>query len=193
MKRLIVLLVIPFLALALAAPALAQIPPDQRNRLTLSYTPISDGSRFDAELTYALGPSWDYVLAYTSFTASAAPPTEPASSGNPNGFGVAFRYHLPIHSPGNTLYLGGGFGGVTFDSAAGTVTGSGLALHVGGEITLTPKIAGFGDVAFVGGGSIFNTGLRLRASQTVGLVLGYRADTISPGNGNVSFGLSFEL
>jgi hypothetical protein len=175
MKRLVGVGVI-FALLLWAAPAMAQIPPEQRNRVTLTYAPFIGGSAIGVGLTYAFGPSWDLDLSYAT-----------ASGGTTslNLFAVGGRYHFPINRPGSTFYLGGGFASVTVsDPSIGTATVSGLGLLVGGEITLSERASAFGSFNTISG---LGVGLRYRTSEQVEFVI------TTTGLGGISFGVSFGL
>lgn len=169
------------LLLLSAVPAVAQIPPEQRNRVTLTYAPITGGSSIGVGLTYALAPSWDFGLSYA---------TGSVGTTSLSGFGVGARYHFPMNSPGNTFYAGGGFASLTLsDPSIGTVTASGFGVLVGGELALSERISALGELTFLGGGTVYSIGARFKASEQVGLVLAYSAVSGFPGG--ISFGVSF--
>ena len=99
-----VVLTLSFVFLAWPAEAYRQpVTVVDRTALTFTYIPISNTasggrSEFDVGLSYALGPTWDLLLSYSSEIGTGG--STPASA-----FRGGARYHLPPPNPDLDVYL----------------------------------------------------------------------------------------
>jgi hypothetical protein len=161
-----VVLTLPFVFLARPAEAFRQpVTVVDRTALTFTYIPINTitsggNSEFDFGLSYALGPTWDLLLGYSSRIGAG-----PASA-----FRGGARYHLPPPNPDLDVYLTAQYAN---DLVAGVPT-TGFLVGAGFTQQLAPTFKVYSAFAYhsqlnVG---LFDFGVQYQISRQLAVVVG---------------------
>jgi hypothetical protein len=161
-----VVLTLSFVFLARPAEAFHQpITVVDRTALTFTYIPISNTagggkSEFDVGLSYALGPTWDLLLSYSSQIGAT-----PGSA-----FRGGARYHLPPPNPDLDVYLTAQYAN---DLVAGVPT-TGLLVGAGFTQQLAPTLKVYSAFAYHSqmNFGLFDFGVQYQVSRELAFVVG---------------------
>lgn len=161
-----VVLTLSFVFLARPAEAFRQpVTVVDRTALTFTYIPISNTagggkSEFDIGLSYALGPTWDLLLSYSSQAG--------ATSGS--AFRGGARYHLPPPNPDLDVYLTAQYAN---DLVVGVPT-TGFLVGAGFTQQLAPTFKVYSAFAYHSERNfgLFDFGVQYQVSQQLAVVVG---------------------
>ncbi len=160
--------VLTFTCVFLARPAEAFRQPVtvvDRTALTFTYIPITNTagggkSEFDVGLSYALGPTWDLLLNYSSQIGAT-----PGSA-----FRGGARYHLPPPNPDLDVYLTAQYAN---DLVAGVPT-TGFLVGAGFTQQLAPTLKVYSAFAYHSqmNFGLFDFGVQYQVSRELAVVIG---------------------
>jgi len=161
-----VVLTLSFVFLARPAEAFRQpVTVVDRTALTFTYIPITNTafggkSEFDVGLSYALSPTWDLLLSYSSQAGST-----PGSA-----FRGGARYHLPPPNPDLDVYLTAQYAN---DLVAGVPT-TGFLVGAGFTQQLAPTFKVYSAFAYHSqmNFGLFDFGVQYQISRQLAVVVG---------------------
>ncbi len=162
-----VVLTLSFVFLARPAEAFRQpVTVVDRTALTFTYIPISNTaaggkSEFDVGLSYALGPTWDLLLSYSSQSGAT-----PGSA-----FRGGARYHLPPPNPDLDVYLTAQYANDSvagFPSTTGFLVGAGFTQQLAPTFKVYSVFVYHSDMNF----GLFDFGVQYQVSRQLSVVVG---------------------
>src|SRR5713226_2316817 len=160
-----VVLTLSFVFLARPAEAFRQpVTVVDRTALTFTYIPITNTagggkSEFDVGLSYALGPTWDLLLSYSSQIGAT-----PGSA-----FRGGARYHLPPPNPDLDVYLTAQYANEdTGVPTTGFLVGAGFTQQLAPTLKVYSAFAYHSQMNF----GLFDFGVQYQISRQLAVVVG---------------------
>ncbi len=164
--------------------AMAQVPIQRGNSVSVRVGSTPIGTGVSLGLTYRLNPVLDAAFAFHSIPTFAYNPVSPFTS----EFDLGLRAHLPVTTPVFEPYVGGGVS-VTRLTGGGSATG--LFLQAGTSISLAPLFKGYVGLTYGSAAGVsttsYDVGVQFLSTPLVSASVGVAG---SSGGGNLYLGIT---